>query len=136
MVTYSVVILRDNARPHTSARTRALLEHFNWELFDHPPYSPDLASSDYHLITYLKNWLGSQRFNDNEDSLQSVVETLLSSQAADFFDTGVQKLIPRHDKFLNSGDDHVYKHARIFLYIIIFFSLLVLLTAYRRLLSE
>jgi transposase len=45
-------LLRDKARPHTAACTRALLEHFNWELFDHPPYSPDLAPSDYHLFTY------------------------------------------------------------------------------------
>jgi hypothetical protein len=32
-----VVLLHDNARPHASARTRALLEHFNLELFDHLP---------------------------------------------------------------------------------------------------
>jgi histone-lysine N-methyltransferase SETMAR len=38
--------------------------HFNWELFDHPPYSPDLALSDYHLFMYQKNWLQSQRFNN------------------------------------------------------------------------
>jgi hypothetical protein len=35
---------------------QALLEHFSWELFDHAPYSPDLALSDCHLFTYLKNW--------------------------------------------------------------------------------
>jgi hypothetical protein len=40
-----VVLLHDNARPRTStaARFRALLEHFNWELFDYPLYSPDLS---------------------------------------------------------------------------------------------
>jgi transposase len=62
MLTSGVVLLHDNARPHTAAHTRALLGHFDWELFDHPPYSPDLAPSDYHLFTYLKKWLGSQRF--------------------------------------------------------------------------
>jgi histone-lysine N-methyltransferase SETMAR len=46
MLTYDVVLLHDSARPHTAVRTRALLEHFNWELFDHPPYSPDLSPSD------------------------------------------------------------------------------------------
>jgi histone-lysine N-methyltransferase SETMAR len=51
------VLLHDNACLHTAACIRALLEHFNWEMSDHPPYSPDLASSDYHLFTYLKNWL-------------------------------------------------------------------------------
>jgi hypothetical protein len=28
---------------------------------------------------------------------------------ADFFDTGIQKLIPQHDKCLNSGGDYVEK---------------------------
>jgi hypothetical protein len=32
-------------------RTQTLLEHFNLELFDNPPYSPDLAPTDYHLFT-------------------------------------------------------------------------------------
>jgi transposase len=50
MLTYGVVLLSTNARPHTAARTRAMLEHFNWAFFDHHPYSPDLAPSDYHLF--------------------------------------------------------------------------------------
>jgi hypothetical protein len=49
---------------HTAARIQALQEHFNWELFDHPPYGPDLAPSDYRLFTYLKYCLGSQRFSN------------------------------------------------------------------------
>jgi histone-lysine N-methyltransferase SETMAR len=93
VLTSGVVFLHCNARPHTAARTWALLEHFDWELFDHPLYSPNLAPSDYHLCTYLKNRLRS-RFNNN-DELMGGVKTWLSSQAADIFDTGIQKLIPR-----------------------------------------
>jgi histone-lysine N-methyltransferase SETMAR len=55
LLTYGVVLLHDNALPHAAARTQALLEHFNSELFDHPPYSPDLAPSDYNQFTYPKN---------------------------------------------------------------------------------
>jgi histone-lysine N-methyltransferase SETMAR len=58
MLTYGVVLLHDSVHLHTYACTRALLEHFSWELFEHRPYSADLAPSDY-LFTYLKNWLGS-----------------------------------------------------------------------------
>jgi hypothetical protein len=36
------------------------------------------------------------------------VKTWLSSLATDFFDTGIQKLIPRY-KYLNSGGDYVEK---------------------------
>jgi hypothetical protein len=79
MLTYSVLVVLpyDNTRPHTAAHTPALLEHFNWELFDHPPYSPALVSSDYRLFTYLKNWLRLPRFDNNE--LMEGVKTWLSS---------------------------------------------------------
>jgi hypothetical protein len=117
MLISGVVLLHVNARPHTAARTRALLDHFNWELFDHPLYSPDLsAPSDFHLLTYLKNWLGSQRLSNNEE-LAEGVKKWLSSQAADFFHKGIQKLIPRY-KCLNSGGDYVEKHLK---YVRIFF---------------
>jgi histone-lysine N-methyltransferase SETMAR len=59
MVTSGVVLLRENVCPHSATCTRALLEHFSWQLFEHLPYSHDLALSDYHLFTCLKNWLGS-----------------------------------------------------------------------------
>jgi hypothetical protein len=76
-------------------------------LFDHPPYSPDLAPSDYHLFTYLKNWLRSQLFNNNEEFMEGV-KTWLSSQAVDLFDIGIQKLISRY-KCLHSGGDYFEK---------------------------
>jgi histone-lysine N-methyltransferase SETMAR len=107
MLTYGLVILHGNARPHTTARIRTLLEHFNRELFDDPPYSPDLAPSDYYLFTHLKNCLGSQRFSNKEEMMEGV-KTRLSSQAAGFFGTGIQKLIPRY-KCLNSSSDYFEK---------------------------
>jgi hypothetical protein len=45
------------------------------------------------------------------------VETWPSSMAADFFDTGVQKLILRYDKCLNSGDTYVENYLK---YVLIF----------------
>jgi histone-lysine N-methyltransferase SETMAR len=90
------LLLHDNAPPHTAARTRALLENFSWELFDHT-HIPDHAPSDYYLFPYLKDWLGSQRFNNIEDLMEGV-KTWLSPQAADFFDSGIQEPIPRYEK--------------------------------------
>jgi hypothetical protein len=66
-----------------------------------------ISLSNYHLLTYLKNWLRSQCFNNNEE--MDAVKTLLSSQVADFFDTGIQTLISHHDKCLNLGGDYVEK---------------------------
>jgi hypothetical protein len=53
MLTSGVFNVLDNEHPHTAVRIAALLEHFNWVLFDLPHYSCDLAPSDYHLFTYL-----------------------------------------------------------------------------------
>jgi transposase len=106
MLTSSVVLFPDNAHPHTDARSRALLEYFNWELFDHPPYSPDLPPSDYHLFTHLKNWLGSWCFNNDEQ--MEGVKTWLSLQVINFFHIDIQKLIPLYN-CLNFGGDYVKK---------------------------
>jgi histone-lysine N-methyltransferase SETMAR len=91
MLTYGEVLLHDNDHPHTAVRTRALLEHFHWELFSHH-YSPDLAPSDCHLFTYPKKWLWSQHFNNNEE-LMDGVKTWQSSQAVDFFHTDMFQMI-------------------------------------------
>jgi hypothetical protein len=72
MLTSSVAFLHDSAHPPTAACTQALLEHFNWGIFDYPPYSPDLAPSNYHLFTYPKNWLRSQHFDSNVELMEGV----------------------------------------------------------------
>ena len=41
-----VLFFDDNARLHMAKRTRRLLDHFGWEVFDHPPYIPDLSPRD------------------------------------------------------------------------------------------
>jgi hypothetical protein len=38
-----------------------------------------------------------------------VVTLWFESQAADFYDTGIQKLVPRYDKCLNSSGEYVEK---------------------------
>jgi hypothetical protein len=73
MVIVSVLLLHDNVCLYTAARTRALLDHFNRELFDdHPHHSPDLAPNHCHLFTYLKKWVESQCFNNNEELMEGV----------------------------------------------------------------
>jgi hypothetical protein len=45
MLTKGVVLLHDNAQPHTAARTIALIKLFNWDIFGHRPYGTDLELS-------------------------------------------------------------------------------------------
>jgi len=44
----------DNAPSHTSLKAMAKLNQLRFELIAHPPYSPDLAPSDYYLYPNLK----------------------------------------------------------------------------------
>ncbi|KAG5330336.1 SETMR methyltransferase, partial [Acromyrmex heyeri] len=67
MLTAGVSLLHDNARPHVAASTTALLNQFSWDVLTHPPYSPDLAPSDYHLFTKLKESLAGKRFQSDEE---------------------------------------------------------------------
>jgi hypothetical protein len=129
-----VVLLHDNALQHTAARTGALLEHFNWELFDLPYYSLDLVLNVYHLFTlvYKKNCFGSQCFNNNEE-LVEVVKTWLRSQVVSFPETSIQNLYLDTSALVPAltmvrGSLSVYV---IFAYNNIFFSLLVMLTAHK-----
>jgi transposase len=50
----SVFFLQDNALPQTAALTMATLLKLKWDVLPHPPYSPDLAPSDYHLLGPMK----------------------------------------------------------------------------------
>ncbi|GFT90519.1 HTH_48 domain-containing protein [Trichonephila clavipes] len=81
---------------------------FGWEQIDHPPYSPDLAPSDFHLFSYLKEFLGGKRF-DTADEVKEEVQDWFSSQAADVYDLGIQKLVERYDKCLNKYGKNVEK---------------------------
>ena len=57
----------DNAKPHVGKVVKEKLEELDWELLPHPPYSPDLAPSDYHLFRSLSNDLRGKNFQGESD---------------------------------------------------------------------
>ena len=85
-----------------------LHDAFHWDTFDHPPYSPDLAPSDFYFFSKMKEHLAGKRFTDDED-LQHAVMDRLNSQAAVWYEEGMTKLVSRYDKCLNVQGDYVEK---------------------------
>ena len=75
---------------------RAVLRFFLWAKEPHPPYSPDLATGDYHLFGPMKKMLGGQKFASDTE-VQSIVRQWLGQQPASFFASGIQKLVDRWD---------------------------------------
>ena len=57
----------NNALSHTSNIVQAKKHELGFESLLHPPYSPDLAPSDYYLFPNLKRWLCRRRFESNEE---------------------------------------------------------------------
>ena len=57
----------DNALCHKSITTMAKLHELHFKLLPHPPYSPDLAPSNYWLFANLKRMIQGNRFGSNEE---------------------------------------------------------------------
>lgn len=108
LLSNGVILVHDNARPHAAGLTQQLLQQFKWETFNHPPYSPDLAPSDFHLFTKLKDFLAGKKF-DSDEELKEGVTTYLNTLAAAEYEAGIQKLVTRYDKCLNLLGDYVEK---------------------------
>jgi len=72
ILSWSVVMIHNNARPHTAAAMQNLITTFGWEQFDHPPYSPDLAPSDLHLFLHLKSFLAGWWFHGDSGVKEAV----------------------------------------------------------------
>jgi len=62
-----LIFFHDNVPSHTSTMVQNYLETFNWEVLPHPAYSPDLASSDYHLFSSMSHALAERHFDSYED---------------------------------------------------------------------
>ena len=67
-----IIFHQDNARVHTSVFTMAKFKELNYELLEHPAYSPDLAPSDYYLFPNLKKFLAGKRFTSNDEAIAAV----------------------------------------------------------------
>ena len=62
-----VILLHDNGTPHVSKLTQQTIEQLGWEVLAHPPWSPDLAPSDYHLFRSLRHHLCNKHYEDSDE---------------------------------------------------------------------
>jgi histone-lysine N-methyltransferase SETMAR len=77
------ILQHDNATPHTNAQTQETIERLGFSLLPHPPYSPDLAPSDFHLFPKLKEHLWGQHFRSDEE-VKSAVTKICCEQNSEF----------------------------------------------------
>jgi len=91
---------------HIASATRKKLAKLGWQTVPHPPYSPDLAPSDYHLFRPLKHFLRGKTFV-NYDDLETGVTDFFASQLLEFWTKGIEKLPSRWAKVIASYGDYI-----------------------------
>jgi histone-lysine N-methyltransferase SETMAR len=66
----------DSARAHTAQKYRTSCEENGLRIAPHPPYSPDLAPSDFFLFGYVKECLKGMVFPSYEELLDAIGEVV------------------------------------------------------------
>jgi len=84
-VTKGVLFLHDNASAHRALATQKKLAYLGFHCFDHLPYSPNLAPSDYHLFPGLKKKQLKGRHISSDAEVIAAAETWLDGNASEFF---------------------------------------------------
>ena len=100
--------MQDIAPAHTSQVAMTAATECGFEVLPHPPYSPDMAPSDFCLFPKLKSNLRGTQFGSNEGVIAAVNE-YLEDQEKDFYLDGISKLEQRWTKCIALMGDYIEK---------------------------
>ena len=85
------------------AHTAQMFQKLKFEVTAHPPYSSDLAPSNYHLFGPLKKGFSS------DQKVEEVVHSWLAAQPKTFFSEDIRKPEQRLTKCVEKQGDYVEK---------------------------
>ena len=103
-----ILFHQDSAPSQTSAVAMAKIYELRFELLDHVPYSPDLATSDFFLFPHLKIVLGGHRFSSNEEAI-TFVNNYFAQKNAEYYLDGLRRWEHRWEKCVELQGDYVEK---------------------------
>ena len=107
-LTKGVLFHHDNAPVHKSVIAMPAIHDCGLKLIEHPPYSPDLAPSDFHLFPKLKTAISGTHFQSDDDVIHAV-DDFLNGQEKNFFKSGIEALKHRWQKYIDTEGDYVEK---------------------------
>jgi histone-lysine N-methyltransferase SETMAR len=105
LLSTGVLLLPENARPHTAHAKGAKIKDFHFQCLPHPPYSPDLVPSGFHVFGLPKESLVViKRFK------RRCMIGCASNQQTFFFPSrGIQTLVRSCNRFIERSGDCVEK---------------------------
>ena len=98
--------MHDNAPAHRALASQKKLAYLVFQCLDHPPYSPDLAPSDYYLFPGLKKQFKGRHFSSDAEVI-AAAETWLDGKPSEFFLSGLHKLQQRAKKCFEICGEYV-----------------------------
>jgi histone-lysine N-methyltransferase SETMAR len=102
----NIIFHQDNAPAHESVLAMGKLRDLHYELLEHPPYSSDLAPSDFYLFPKLKLFLAGQRFSSNQEET-AAVEGYFADLMKNHYRDGLMALEHRWNKYISLKGDYV-----------------------------
>ena len=78
------------------------LHMLNYEVLDHPPYSPDFSPTDFYLFKHLDSFL-QEKCLRNPKGIETAFNEFVTSRTATFYDTGIKKLLSRWQKCIEAN---------------------------------
>ena len=101
----AIIFHHENARPHVAIPVKNYLENSGWEVLPHPPYSLNLAPSNYHLFRSMQNALTGIRFI-SEQGIKNWLDSFVAAKPAQFFWDGKHKLPETWEKVIASDGQY------------------------------
>ncbi|CAK9825860.1 Mariner Mos1 transposase [Anthophora retusa] len=101
-----VVFHHDNAKLYVALAVRQKLLQFDWDVLPHPPYSPNLAPSDYYLFLSLKNSLRSKSFKSISE-IKTHLDEYFASKLQQFWKEGIMRLPERWKKVIEQNGSYI-----------------------------
>ena len=101
-----VVFHHDKARPHSSITTQQKLRELGWDVLMDPPYSPDLAPSEFFLFQSLQNSLGSIKLTSKEHR-EHYRPVFLNQKSQNFYRNGLMALLIRWQQVIDLNGIYV-----------------------------
>ena len=97
----------DNAPSHRSKASRKAMQDIGFVILPHPPYSPDLAPSDFYLFGHLKRVISGKHFQSLEE-LQACISAEISMITTKTLRKVYNEWISRLERCVNNGGEYVH----------------------------